>query len=49
VYKIPFIIKPRLLKKDWEWYIVYIIVWQAKRGYLKFGGSKTKEKILREK
>jgi len=29
--------------------MVYIIVWQAKRGYLRFKGSKTKGETLREK
>ena len=49
VYEISFMTKPRLLKEDWERYIMYIIAWQAKRGYLRFGGSKTKEEIPREK
>ncbi len=49
VYNTFFITKPKLPKKDWEWYIIYITAQQAKRGYLRFRKSKTKEKILREK
>ena len=49
VYKIPPMTKPRLLKEDWERYIAHITAWQAKRGYLRFRGSKTKEEIPREK
>ena len=49
VHKIFFIIKPRLLGEDWEWYIACITVWQAKRGYLRFRGPKTKEEIPKEK
>ena len=41
--------KPRLPEKDWERYIVYITAWQAKRGYPRFRGSKTKEEIPKEK
>ena len=49
VYKIFFIIKLRLPGEDQEQYMAYIIAWQAKRGYLRFRGSKTKEKTLKEK
>ena len=49
VCETPFMTKPRLLREDWEQYITYIIKWQAKRGYLRFGRSKTRDKILREK
>ena len=41
--------KLRLPKKDQEQYITYIIAWQAKRGYLRFGRPKTKEKTFKEK
>ena len=41
--------KLRLLGKDQEQYIVYIIAQQAKRGYLRFRRSKTKGEIPREK
>ena len=49
VYKILFIMRLRLLKEDWEWYMVCIIAWQAKWGYLRFGRTKTKEETPREK
>ena len=39
----------RLLREDWEQYMACIMVWQAKRGYLRFRRAKTKEKTLREK
>jgi len=41
--------KLRLLGEDWEHYIAYITAWQAKRGYPRFRGSKTKEKTFKEK
>ena len=44
-----FIVLLRLLGEDWEQYIAYIIAWQAKRGYLRFGGSKTKDETPKEK
>ena len=49
MYETPFMTKLRLLGEDWEYYIVYIITWQAKRGYLRFRGFKTKKETLREK
>ena len=49
VYKTPLIIKPRLLGKDWEHYMVCITAQQAKRGYLRFGKAKTKEETLKKK
>ena len=49
VYKTPFMIKLRLLEKDWEQYMAYIIAWQAKRGYLRFRRSKIKGETPREK
>ena len=49
VYKTSFIMKLRLPRENWEQYIAYIIAWQAKRGYLRFGRPKTKGEIPREK
>ena len=49
MYKIFFIMKLRLLRENWEYYITHIITWQAKRGYPRFRGSKTKEKTPKEK
>ena len=49
VYKISFMTKLRLPREDWERYIACIIAWQAKRGYLRFGRTKTKGEIPREK
>ena len=49
VYEIFSMTKPRLPGKDWEYYMACITAWQAKRGYLRFGGSKTKEETLKEK
>ena len=42
-------IKLRLLREDWEQYIVHITAWQAKRGYLRFRKSKTRGETPREK
>ena len=49
VYKTLFMMELRLLREDWERYMVYIIAWQAKRGYLRFRKDKTRDKTLREK
>ena len=49
VYKILFMTELRLPREDWECYIAHITIWQAKRSYLRFGKTKTRGEIPREK
>ena len=49
VYKTFSMTEPRLPGEDWEWYMVCITAWQAKRGYLRFGRTKTREETPKEK
>ena len=49
VYKTLFMTKLRLLRENWEWYMVYITAQQAKRGYLRFRRPKTKEETPKKK
>ena len=49
VYETLFMTKLRLPGEDWEQYIACITAWQAKRGYIRFGRTKTREETPREK